>query len=364
MKTGDSVYVIAEAGVNHNGSVELARELTVTAVRAGADAVKFQTFRASDMVSVGAPKAEYQRKTTDTDESHLDMVRKLELSPETHRELQRHAADAGIEFLSSPFDSASLRLLTADLDLPLIKVPSGEITNLPFLLEVARSGKAVILSTGMSLLAEVESALAVLAYGYSDPSAPPSASAFRNAFCSSPGRDLLREKVVLLHCTTEYPSPYEDVNLRAMDTLRQAFELPTGLSDHTPGFAVPVAAVARGAVVIEKHLTLDKELPGPDHRASLDPNEFRSMVDAIRQVERALGSPRKVPASSELKNMPVARKSLVAGADIRKGERFTAENLLAKRPGHGLSPANYWEYLGRQAGRDYTKDELIDRHEP
>jgi len=355
----DRVFVIAEAGVNHNGSIDMARRLVDSAAEAGADAVKFQTFHASELVSRHAPKAEYQTRMTKAGESQLEMVRKLELSEADHETLISHAGNRGIAFLSTPFDVPSLHMLTQRFDLKTIKVPSGEITNGPFLLEIARTGRQVILSTGMSTLAEVETALSVLAHGYVSMQDMPSLDAFREAFRSIAGQEALHRNVTLLHCTTEYPAVYEDVNLRAMDTLRTAFGLPVGLSDHTPGVHVAVAAVARGAAVIEKHITLDRNLTGPDHHASLEPGEFRQLVTAIRHVEAALGSAAKAPARGEIANVPAARRSLVAARDIRHGETFTVENIAVKRPGTGISPMHYWAWLGKTADRDYRKDDLL-----
>lgn len=354
-----STYIIAEAGVNHNGSLNMAKELVEVAAAAGANAVKFQTFKADKLVSRLAPKAEYQTRTTAADESQHEMIRKLELDEHAHEILIGHCKICGIEFLSTPFDLESVDLLAGGFDLPCLKIPSGDITNAPLLLKIAQTGKPVILSTGMSNLGEIEDALGVLAFGYLGISNP-SMAAFRTAYCTVAGQEILQSKVTLLHCTTEYPAPFEDVNLRVMDTLSSAFGLPVGYSDHTEGIAVPIAAVARGAVVIEKHFTLDRTLPGPDHKASLEPLELKQMVTAIRVIEQALGSGRKHPTPSELKNMVVARKSLVAACTIREGEPFTAENLAVKRPGNGLSPMQYWEVLNRKAGHDLSADEAVD----
>jgi sialic acid synthase SpsE len=264
-----------------------------------------------------------------------------------------------IQFLSTPFDLDSLRLLISCFDLPYIKISSGEITNPPFLLEIARTGKSVILSTGMSTLGEIEIALGVLAFGYLGKGEYPCIETFQEAYSSIDGRQLLQQKVSLLHCTTEYPAPFGEVNLKAMDTLRSAFGLPVGFSDHTSGIAVPLAAVARGAVIIEKHFTLDRNLPGPDHKASLEPVELKNMVESIRQIEEALGYSYKIPTPSEVKNKTVARKSLVANQAIKRGEKFTIDNLTTKRPGTGLSPLYYWEWLGKFAERDYEQDERV-----
>lgn len=352
-------YVIAEAGVNHNGSLEMAKQLIEVAANAGADAVKFQTFKAGELVSKGAPKAEYQARTTGGAESQLEMIRKLELDEEAHVILMRHCQECGIEFLSTPFDLESVDLLVNGFDLPRLKLSSGEITNGPLLLKVAQSGKPVILSTGMSNLGEIEAALGVLAFGYLQPELPPSSAAFRACYAMPEGQEVLRQKVVLLHCTTEYPAPLADVNLRAMDTMRSAFGLPVGFSDHTQGITTAIAAAAREAVVLEKHFTLDRNLPGPDHAASLNPDELTSLIDCIRQVDLALGAPHKAPTASDLKNIKVARKSLVACTRIRAGERFTTDNVAVKRPGTGISPMNFWDILGHSASVSFEKDELL-----
>jgi len=356
-----SVYIIAEAGVNHNGSVEMAKELIDVAAEACADAVKFQTFKAEKVISKHAPKAEYQEKTTAETESQLEMVKKLELDEEAHRILIEHCQSRDIQFLSTPFDFDSIYLLAHKLELPRLKIPSGEITNGPYLLHIARTGKPVILSTGMSTLGEIETALGVLAFGYLSIKERPSLKKFHDAYCSESGRKMIEERVILLHCTTEYPAPFEEVNLRAMETMRSAFGLPVGLSDHTPGIAVPIAAVALGAVVIEKHFTLDCNLPGPDHKASLEPDELKAMVTAIRQVETALGNGQKIPSPSEWKNREIARKSLMAAQSIREGKIFTEDNLTMKRPGSGISPMFYWDLLGKKSNTDYSEDELIKR---
>jgi N-acetylneuraminate synthase len=355
----EPTYIIAEAGVNHNGSIEIAKKLINVAADAGADAIKFQTFKAERLVSRSAPKAEYQTKTTNALETQLDMIRSLELDKTAHEILIEHSRRSGIQFLSTPFDNESVDLLARTFDLPFLKLSSGEITNAPLLLKVAKTGKPVVMSTGMSTLGEIEDALGVLAFGYLDRKECPSINLFRESYTSEGGQTALREKVTLLHCTTEYPAPYADVNLRAMDAMRNAFGLPVGFSDHTIGIAVPLAAVARGAVVIEKHFTLDKSLPGPDHKASLEPFELKEMVHAIKVVEQAMGSPVKKPAPSEFKNIAVARKSLVALCSILMGEHFTNENLTVKRPGHGVSPFRYWDFLNKPAQKAFEKDELV-----
>lgn len=355
----NACYIIAEAGVNHNGSIAIAKQLVDVAAAAGADAVKFQTFKAEKVISKYAPKADYQKKTTAETESQLAMVKKLELDEDAHSKLIEHCRSRDIEFLSTPFDFDSIDLLAHKLDLRRLKIPSGEITNGPYLLYIAQTGKPVILSTGMSTLGEVETALGVLAFGYIAGSDNPSLQKFQDAFCSEAGRKALEEKVILLHCTTEYPAPFEDVNLRAMETMRNAFNLPVGLSDHTQGVVVPIAAVALGASVIEKHFTLDRNFSGPDHKASLEPDELKSMVAAIRHVEVALGNGRKVPLPPEFKNRDIARKSLVAAMPIREGEIFTSSNLSMKRPGKGLSPMKCWELIGDKSKKYYDADELI-----
>lgn len=356
-----SVFVIAEAGVNHNGSVEQARKLVDIAANAGADAVKFQTFRADALAVASAPKATYQTETTDAAETQVDMLRALELSEEQHHDIVSHCGKRGIQFLSTPFDIQSARFLVRAFDVAHLKVPSGEITNGPLLLEIARLGRPVILSTGMSTLGEVEDALSVLAYGFTGDHASPTVEILQKAFASESGQNAIREKVTVLHCVTEYPAPLETVNLRAMDTLASTFSLPVGLSDHTMGTAIPIAAVARGATVIEKHFTLDRSMEGPDHRASLEPDELRAMIKGIRSVEQALGRSTKAPALPEWDNRTAARKSLVATMPIQKGETFTAQNIGAKRPGGGVSPMKYWSYIGRQASRRYSTDEQIKR---
>lgn len=356
------VYIIAEAGVNHNGSVKMALKLIDAAVNAGADAVKFQTFRADRLVAQKAPKAEYQYKATDADETQFEMLRKLELADESYRILLDYCKEKEIEFLSTPFDCASAELLALHYDLNRIKISSGDLTNAPLLLKIAQTKKPVILSTGMSTLSEIEQALGILAFGYLGELVP-SIEAFQQSYCSMAGQIALLEKVILLHCTTEYPTPHEDVNLRAMDTLQQAFGLPVGYSDHTVGTTIPIAAAARGAVIIEKHFTLDRSLPGPDHRASLEPEELTRMVQSIREVEQALGSTTKKPAQSELNNRLIARKSILAARPISIGEIFTENNLTIMRPGNGMPPIHYWGLLGKKADRKYeTEDPVIIWH--
>jgi N-acetylneuraminate synthase len=352
-------YIIAEAGVNHNGSLGMAKKLVAEAARAGADAVKIHTCMPERVISKFAAKAEYQKKTTGADESQLEMVRKLHLDESAHREIQSYCSELRIEFLSSPFDLESIDFLARGLGLKRLKLPSGEITNGPYLLKAARTGVELILSTGMSMLEEIEAALGVLAFGLLGASGKPSHVVFREAYRSEEGRRALKAKVSLLHCTTEYPAPFEDVNINAMETMRKSFGLPVGYSDHTVGIAVPIAAVAKGAVIIEKHFTLDRALPGPDHMASLEPAELAEMVRSIREVEKALGCGGKAVAASEEKNKPIVRKSLVAAQAIRQGEVFSESNITAKRPGTGISPMHYWEWIGRVATREFREDEEI-----
>lgn len=361
MKILNHTLVIAEAGVNHNGSLQRALELVDAAADAGADIVKFQTFRSERLVSKYAPKAEYQKRQTGTAESQLEMLKALELNEIEHHALISRCAEKQIEFLSTPFDHESLDLLVRTFNLSRLKLGSGDLTNAPLLLSIARSGKPLILSTGMATLSEVEEALSVLAFGYAFPrDAIPSISAFQSAYESSIGQKSLRKNVVLLHCTTEYPTPTADVNLRAIETLGQAFGLDVGYSDHTLGTAISLAAVARGAKFIEKHFTLDRALSGPDHIASLEPKELKALIADIRNVESALGDGVKLAAVSERSNRFIARKSLVAALPISKGEFLNEYNVTAKRPGGGLSPINYWKIMGLPALRSYDVDEKIE----
>ena len=351
-----SVFVIAEAGVNHNGERDMALALVDAASDAGADAVKFQTFKADALVSAGAEKSKYQKQATDPGESQLEMLERLELSHDLHHQLFNHCEEKGIRFLSTPFDAGSLRFLVDDLKLDTLKISSGEITNGPLLLQAGESGCNIILSTGMSTMDEIAEALGVLAFGLTG-SGEPSLGAFQESLASDQGKRALTEKVTLLHCTTEYPAPFFDANLKAMDTMRDAFGLRVGLSDHTPGIAVPIAAAAMGACVIEKHFTMDRTLPGPDHKASLEPGELKEMIAGIRAVEQALGDGVKQPQPSEVKNLDRARKSLVTLKPVKAGEAFTEDNLGVKRPGGGASPMEYWDKLGRKAERDFAEGE-------
>lgn len=328
------VFIIAEAGVNHNGSIELAKELIDKASESGADAVKFQSFKAERLVTKSAQKAEYQEETTGKEENQFEMIKRLELDYEKHEELIGYCKSKDIMFLSSPFDLESIDLLN-NLGLEIFKIPSGEITNLPYLRKIGLLKKKVILSTGMSTLGDIEKALEILRKGGT-------------------------MDVTVLHCNTEYPTPMKDVNLNAMNTIKEAFKVEVGYSDHTLGIEVPIAAVALGATVIEKHFTLDKNMEGPDHRASLEPNELKELVKCIRNIEIALGDGLKKLTESEAKNITIVRKSIVAGRNIKKGEAFTIENLEIKRPGNGISPMKLDEVIGKLAIRDYEEDELIE----
>jgi len=327
------VFIIAEAGVNHNGQPELARQLVDAAFRSGADAVKFQSFVASEMISAAAPKAEYQLQTTDPTETQLEMVQRLELSPTAHQTLNDYCRDLGIQFLSTPFDRTSADLLN-ELEVPAFKISSGDVTDWPFLDYVARRGKPIILSTGMSYLSEVAQALKVI-------------------------RDAGNHETILLHCVSNYPAAASDVNLRAMKTMADEFQVPVGFSDHTAGTNVAIAAVALGASVIEKHLTLDKNLPGPDHRASLEPEEFKALVEGIRAVESALGNGDKEPAASESDTRRVARRSLVSANPLDEGTILRSEMLSEMRPGTGISPSAIGDVLGRRLRRKLESGELL-----
>lgn len=352
------IKIIAEAGVNHNGSPEMAFRLVDVAVESGADAVKFQTFKAERLVTKYADKTDYQKETTQAHESHYEMIRSLELPYETHFDLMGYCNERGIMFLSTAFDIKSIRFLSEELQLETLKIPSGEITNGPLLLAYGKTGKNLILSTGMASLGEIERALGVLAFGLTGKSHP-SLSSFDSCYRSEEGQEALKKHVTLLHCTTEYPAPFLETNLRAMKTMRKAFALKVGYSDHTEGIAVATAAAGLGATVIEKHFTLDRNLPGPDHKASLEPEELKSMVNAVRIVEDSMGDGRKHLRDSEVSNCDVVRKSLVASRPIVEGGRFTADNLAIKRPGLGRSPMEYWDILGTKSNVSYMEDELI-----
>jgi N-acetylneuraminate synthase len=353
-RANDAVFIIAEAGVNHDGDPERAAALVDAAAEAGADAVKFQTFHADRLATADAPKAAYQSRADGANQ--LEMLRALELDADAHRMLARQCSDQNIIFLSSPFDVESLAFLVDEIGVDSLKIGSGEITNGPLLLAAAQSGRKVILSTGMSTLDEVRDALEILAFGYDSGDVTPTSTARENITDLA----ILKDKVTLLHCTSQYPAPMKDTNLRAMATLRDAFGLRVGFSDHTPGATAAIAAVALGAMVIEKHFTLDRSAQGPDHAASLEPDELASMIAYIRDVEAALGSGEKTPAASERETRIIARKSLVALRPVRAGETFTVENLGVKRSGGGQSPMGYWDRLGCIAKRDYAVDEIIE----
>ena len=352
--------VIAEAGVNHNGDLDLARQLVYFAHQAGADVVKFQTFKAKNLVTQTAKQADYQRDNIGKAESQFAMLKRLELSYDFHHELVSYCHELGIEFLSTAFDEESLDFLVGELGLKRLKLPSGEITNAPLALKHAQTGCELIVSTGMATISEIESVLGVLAFGYLNPQVKrPSKIDFEAAYASDEGQRVLKEKVTILHCTTEYPAPINEINLKAMDTIASTFKLNVGYSDHSKGITIPIAAVAKGAQVIEKHFTLDRNLEGPDHKASLEPDELANMVAAIRDVSAGLGDGVKRPTVSEVKNKDIARKSLVANCDIKEGEMLTETNLAVKRPGNGISPFEYWSLLGSFATRSYVKDDLI-----
>jgi N-acetylneuraminate synthase len=356
--TGNRTLIIAEAGVNHSGSLETAIALVDAAADAGADVVKFQTFNANALAGHSARKADYQQRTTDASESQLVMLQRLELPQSAHHALIARAKERGIEFLSTPFDDQSLEFLLS-LHLPRIKIGSGDLTNAPLLHSVARAGAVLILSTGMATLGEIEEALGVLAHGYSDSNKAPGIAAFRAAWRDPVARQRLALHVSLLHCTTEYPCPPEDVNLAAMATMRSAFQLPVGYSDHTDGFEISLAAVAMGAGIIEKHLTLDRNAEGPDHAASLEPADFKRMVSAIRTIEGALGDGIKAPKDSEIGNIPVARKSIVAARPLQAGEVLGPADITTKRPGSGRSPTEYWSLIGTATTRPYDADDQL-----
>ena len=327
------VYIIAEAGVNHNGNYETACNLVDAAKMAGVDCIKFQTFRSDNLVSHNAKKAEYQKNTTGGG-AQADMLKKLELSFDEFLKLKEYCDKVGICFLSTPFDFDSIEFLKS-IEMPFWKIPSGEITNYPYLVALAKTGKTVVMSTGMSEMSEIDGAIKVL-------------------------RDNGVGEIKLLHCNTEYPTPFTDVNLKAMQTMRDVFGLEVGYSDHTKGIEVPIAAVALGATVIEKHFTLDRNMEGPDHKASLEPDELTEMVSCIRHIEQAMGTGEKKPSPSEKKNVIVARKSIVAKRTIRIGEELSEENVTVKRPGNGISPMRWLYVIGTKAIRDFSEDELIE----
>lgn len=328
------VLIIAEAGVNHNGIIDLAYELVDKAKEARVDIIKFQTLNPDKLVSKYAKKAEYQNNNLNNDDTQLEMLKKLALSNDEFIRIRDYCNEIGIQFLSTPFDLESIEFLN-DFNMPFWKIPSGEITNYPYLVKIANTHKDVVMSTGMSELFEIEESLKVL----------------RNNGCG---------KISLLHCNTEYPTPFDDVNLRAMLTLKEKFNVEVGYSDHTKGIEVPIAAVAMGATIIEKHFTLDRNMEGPDHKASLEPNELKQMVESIRNIEKALGNGEKKVSTSEKKNIDIARKSIVANCNIKKGEVFNEINITTKRPGNGISPMKWNDVIGKTAKKDFNEDELIE----
>jgi N,N'-diacetyllegionaminate synthase len=332
----DKVFIIAEAGVNHNGDMYIAKKLIDVAVEAGSNAIKFQTFKANEVVSKFAQKAEYQYKASDKSETQLEMLERLELDVGAHKELITYCKEKGIMFLSSPFDLESIELLN-ELGVEIFKIPSGEITNLTYLRRIGSLKRKIILSTGMADLEEIGKALGTL----TESGTP-------------------KDNITVLHCNTEYPTPFEDVNLLAMNTIKETFNANVGYSDHTSGIEVSIAAVALGASVIEKHFTLSRSMEGPDHKASLEPDELRSMVTAIRNIEKSLGDGIKKLSSSELKNRPITRKSIIASMNIKEGDVFTENNITAKRPGTGINPMEWDKVIGRKAIRDYKVDDLIE----
>jgi N,N'-diacetyllegionaminate synthase len=329
--------IIAEAGVNHNGSLEIAKELIYAAANAGADYIKFQTFVTENLVSRDARQADYQKKNMGVETSQFEMLKRLEMSPEDHLEMIKSCDENGITFFSTAFDLESVDLLN-NMNIPIWKIPSGEITNLPYLRKIGSLGKTVIISTGMATLGEIEEAIRVLELA-----------------------GTTRDNITVLHCTTEYPAPIDEVNLKAMITIGEAFKVKYGYSDHTEGIEIPLAAVAMGASIIEKHFTLHKNMDGPDHRASLEPDELKKMIEGIRNIEKALGNGIKIPSSSELKNRIAARKSIIASRTIKRGEQFSIENLTVKRPGDGISPMLWENVLGAKAKRKYAQDEQIEQ---
>lgn len=331
-----SVIIIAEAGVNHNGDLNIAHNLVDAAADAGADYVKFQLFKAKNLVTRIADKAEYQKKATGKSESQYEMIRRLELTKDCHVKLKEYCDHKKIGFLSSPFDLESIEFLDS-IDIDFFKIPSGEIVNMPYLRKIARCSRPVVLSTGMSTLKEIQEALGTLI-----------------------DNGILREHITILHCNTEYPTPIKDVNLKAMNTIEKELGVRIGYSDHTKGMAVPIAAVALGARVIEKHFTLDKNMEGPDHKASMNPTELKQMIESIRTIESCLGDGIKCPSPSEIKNLKIARKSIVAAKKIKKGEEFTENNIIPKRPGNGISPMCWDEVIGQTAKKDFLEDELIE----
>ena len=353
--------IIAEAGVNHNGSLDMAFELVNIANEAGADIVKFQSFDAEQLVGINAPLANYQRRNSGHFDTQKEMLGRLQISKTEQKQIANYCDQVGIEFLSSAFDSESLKFISNDIGVKRLKIASGEITNLPFILEHARLGKEIIISTGMANWSEVENALSVLAFGFvAEPNSKPSMDAFMSAYSSKDGKEALERNVTILQCTSEYPAPIDELNLSVMQAMRESFRLKVGFSDHSAGIIAAVIAASLGASVIEKHFTIDKNLPGPDQQASLDPTELSELVTALRIVPKAIGSREKRLQTSEEKNKPIVRRSLVAATSICIGEKFSEENLTTRRPGLGMDPCFYWSVIGSPATRDYSAGEPID----
>lgn len=358
----NKVSIIAEIGVNHNGSEDLAKKLVDSAKNAGADIVKFQTFIASNLVTQDAKKAKYQERISASGDSQFSMLNALELSFNSFKNIARYCENVGIKFMSTAFDKECLDFLVDEIQVNVLKIPSGEITNAPLILEHAKKGLDIFLSTGMASMEEIEDALGVIAYGYMNQGKSNknlSKENFSNAIKSKAGKRLIKEKVTIFHCTTEYPAPVDEINLNALTQISNTFNTKIGYSDHSKGILIPVSAVAMGALVIEKHFTLDNSMDGPDHFASLEPEEFKEMVDGIRDCEKYMGDGIKKATKSEVQNKLASRKSLVAGRDITSGELFTKDNIDIKRPGGGISPMFFWKILGTNSDRDYSKDELI-----
>lgn len=356
----NKTFIIAEAGVNHNGSLEIAKKLVDVAKMAGADAVKFQTFKTENLVTKTAQQANYQIENLGEATSQFEMLKQLELSFDEFAQLQEYCKTQNIEFLSTPFDFESVDFLFDDLKISIAKIPSGELTNLPLIHYIATKQKPIILSTGMATIDEIHEALAFIAFGFANPKDFVSLERVNEFYKTQEAKNILKTYVTILHCTTEYPAPFETINLKAMEQMEKEFELPVGLSDHSKGISVPIAATALGARVIEKHFTLDRTMEGPDHLASLEPDELKEMVKSIREVELALGTGKKEPSFIELENRKAARKSLVAKKSIKAGEVFNEGNLTIKRPGSGIPSKYYWSYIGKVSKKSYEKDDLID----
>jgi len=360
MKEKQRVLVIAEAGVNHNGDINMAFQLVDAAYAAGADVVKFQTFKTENLVTQKALQADYQKKNTKIEQSQYNLLKQLELPYHAHLDIKAYCDSKEITYLSTAFDDDSLDFLVHQMNLTTLKIASGELTNIPFILAHAQTGCNLIVSTGMATCEEIELALSAIAFGYLNSDESPSVSAFKRAYQSSQGQALLKNKVTLLHCTTEYPAPIDEVNLNVLGTLAETFNLPIGYSDHTEGIVVSMAAVAKGACIIEKHFTLDRSLPGPDHQASIEPKQLLAMIEGIRITELALGGVDKKPSLTEQKNKIIARKSIVAKKVIKKGEVLNEDNIGVMRPGSGLSPVKLWQVINSKAIKNFEVGDLIE----